>query len=73
MLALSFLFASFLVPVIAAPAPINIGLGIEFGPGSNDLPTLKLPYATYKAYSYDVTDDVSFLLCYSDEKYLMKI
>ncbi|KAI5815645.1 Alpha/Beta hydrolase protein [Pyronema omphalodes] len=57
MLALGFLFASFLVPVIAAPAPINIGLGIEFGPGSNDLPTLKLPYATYKAYSYDVTDD----------------
>lgn len=50
----AFFFAS---AVVAVPAPIDIG--ITFGSGSNNMPILNLPYASYKAYSYDVTDDVS--------------
>lgn len=47
----------FATAVVANPVPID--LGITFGPGSDNLPVLNLPYASYKAYSYDVTDDVS--------------
>lgn len=47
----------FATAVVAVPAPIDIG--ITFGSGSDKLPVLNLPYASYKAYSYDVTDDVS--------------
>lgn len=49
-------FVAISTVVEAAPAALNFG--IEFGAGSKDLPTLTLDYAKYKAYSYDVTDDV---------------
>lgn len=52
---LGLFFLSALLPsALAAP----LALGITFGSGSANLPTLTLPYASYKAYSYDVTDDV---------------
>ncbi|KAK6539036.1 hypothetical protein TWF694_010583 [Orbilia ellipsospora] len=46
------------VPIpVAAPVPkTNFGIGISFTPDS-DLPLLKLPYATYRAASYDVLND----------------
>lgn len=48
-------FLAGLIPsAIAAP----LSLGIQFST-KNGLPTLTLPYASYTAYSYDVTDDVS--------------
>lgn len=48
-------FLAGLIPsAIAAP----LSLGIKFST-TNGLPTLTLPYATYTAYLYDVTDDVS--------------
>ncbi|KAF8246312.1 alpha/beta-hydrolase [Wilcoxina mikolae CBS 423.85] len=53
MLGLCFFLVSLLPTALAVP----LTLGITLGPGSNDLPTLTLPYATYKAYSYDVTGD----------------
>lgn len=49
LLLLSSLFAT----AFAAP----LSLGISFGSGSSSLPILTLPYGSYKAYSYDVTDD----------------
>jgi hypothetical protein len=50
-----FLLLSLLPSALAAP----VSIGITFGSGSDNLPTLTLPYATYSAYSYDVDDDVS--------------
>ncbi|KAJ6261206.1 Acetylcholinesterase [Drechslerella dactyloides] len=51
---LSLLQAAVAAP-IAAP-DTNIGIGIDFTPGS-DLPLLKLPYATYRASEYNVLGD----------------
>ncbi|KAH8152829.1 uncharacterized protein LAJ45_03055 [Morchella importuna] len=47
-----FFLAGLLPSVLAAP----LSLGIAFS-STDGLPELTLPYATYKAYSYDVTDD----------------
>lgn len=51
----AFLFLVGLLPSVLA-APLSLGIAFSTTDG---LPTLTLPYATYKAYSYDVTDDVS--------------
>ncbi|TGZ77361.1 alpha/beta-hydrolase [Ascodesmis nigricans] len=40
-----------------AALAVPLDFGIVFGPGSDNLPVLNLPYASYKAYSYDVSDD----------------
>lgn len=50
--------------VIASPLPDTDtdALGISFD-ATPDLPLLKLPYATYRASSYDKDDDVR-LTCY---------
>ena len=49
-----FLIAGLISTALAVP----LTLGITLGSGSNALPTLTLPYGTYKAYSYDTSDDV---------------
>jgi hypothetical protein len=54
MLSLYFFLATLFQSVLVAPLVLEITLK----PGSNDLPILTLPYATYKAFSYDVTGDV---------------
>lgn len=51
-----FLTALVAITTVVEAAPLDFG--IEFGNGSDNLPTLTLDYAKYKAYSYDVTDDV---------------
>jgi len=48
--------ASVKTPVVNVTAP---GLGLSFDNSATKLPLLKLPYATYRAYDYNVQKDVS--------------
>ena len=54
---LAFALSSLVVIAYAAPAK----LGLDFDK-RDDLPLLKLPYATYRAASYDSNGDVGPLL-----------
>jgi hypothetical protein len=49
-------FLAGLLPSVVLAAPLSLGIAFS---STDGLPELTLPYATYKAYSYDVTDDVS--------------
>lgn len=51
---------TFVLALVAAccAAPANLGLG--FDKRADALPTLTLPYATYKAASYNPNGDVGF-------------
>lgn len=59
-------FTAFLFATAALAVPLDFG--IHFGSGSDKMPTLTLPYASYKAYSYDVTDDVSTYTGWGEDK-----
>lgn len=54
MFAFVILLACVLYAAAASPT-----LGIEFASAANQLPTLTLPYGTWRAASYDSTNDVS--------------
>lgn len=58
---LSFILCVLAIGVLAAAAPAPTptqNLGIRFEDSEGELPILSLPYATYRAASYDVADDV---------------
>ena len=38
----------------------NAGIGIQLNTNAEELPTLKLPYSTYRAKSYDKKNDVRY-------------
>lgn len=61
-------FTAFLFATAALAVPLDFG--IHFGSGSDKMPTLTLPYASYKAYSYDVTDDVSTFPDWDEDEYV---
>lgn len=54
-----------LAVALARAAPAN--LGIKFDKRANALPTLTLPYGTWRAHSYDPNGDVRALLTYAGD------
>jgi hypothetical protein len=51
--------ALYIVVAVAVPGPQNLGIQVTSTP-SNHLPTLTLPYGTWRAASYDHINDVCF-------------
>ncbi len=51
----------FTLVAICRAAPANVG--ITFEKRANAMPTLTLPYATYRAASYNPNGDVGAILC----------